>query len=405
MSKNILFLSTMYPNPLRPGTPVCHYFAKEWQKMGYEVLVIHYRSMFPVIYTFGARLLPWLAKKYIGNHVEMDRNMEIVKSEKDGIPVYSIPIYKYFPHGRYSSGVINKKVKELEDLLKREHFVPDAIIGHFYNPQLEIVAKLKEKYPYARTCVSLHEEGCVVKQLLGKRSKQVFDSIDVIGFRSVPIKESFEKIYGNEHKSVLCWSGTPDIYIKTPLTTNHKFTDGAMTKYLYVGQTIKRKYPKETLEGVHRACGNSEFHLTYVGTQDLGYAETKNYVDENNLNDRVTFTGKLPREEIIKIYDQSDCFILISREEVFGLVYLEAMSRGCITIAARNEGMEGIIEHGVNGFLCKAGDAEELASIIQRVNRMSEAEKKSISEKARAKATELSDYNVAKYYIDTIMQE
>ena len=120
------------------------------------------------------------------------------------------------------------------------------------------------------------------------------------------------------------------------------------------------------------------------------------------MQDQVIFTGQVPREDIIKYYDEADCFIMISSGEVFGLVYLEAMARGCITIAARNEGMDGIIEHGVNGFLCEAGNAKELTDIIRHINALSAADKQAISEKARKKAAELSDYNVAKTYIDNV---
>ena len=95
---------------------------------------------------------------------------------------------------------------------------------------------------------------------------------------------------------------------------------------------------------------------------------------------------------------------MISKGEVFGLVYLEAMSRGCITIASHNEGMEGIIEDGVNGFLCEAGNAEGLSCVIRRINSLSASEKQSISDRARAKAAELSDFNVAKYYIEKVME-
>ena len=403
MNKKILFISTMYPNPLRPGTPVCHYFAREWKKMGYDILVIHFRAMFPAFYTIAAKCFPGLAKKEVGNHVEMDTNMNMVYSEKEGIPVYSIPIYKYVPHGRYCKNEINKKIKEIEAILSEKCFNPDAIVGHFYNPQLEIVAGLKKVYPNAKTCVSLHEEGPVVKSLLGNRCKEVVGNIDIIGFRSVPIKESFEEIYGTEHKSLLCWSGTPDFFLSTNAEKERTFSDGPLEHYLYVGQTIKRKFPKQTAEGVHKAMGDRDFTLTYVGSHDLGYPETVEYIEANHLSNKVKFTGKIAREEILRLYDASDCFILISKGEVFGLVYLEAMSRGCITIASHNEGMEGIIEHGVNGFLCEAGNADELASIINSINALSAKEKKAISDKARAKAAELSDYNVAKYYIEAVM--
>jgi glycosyltransferase involved in cell wall biosynthesis len=290
-------------------------------------------------------------------------------------------------------------------IIQEQDYIPDAIIGHFYNPTLEIVGRLKQLYPNAKTCVSLHElDPGVIRNSYPKDFMDTINGVDIIGFRSVPIKERFEAMYGNGHKSLVCWSGTPELYLNTPQTRERKFSDGPMENYLYVGQTIKRKFPRETAEGVHKAMGENAFKLTFVGSQDLGYAETKEYVDNHKLTEKVCFTGKVPREEIIKYYDQADCFILISRGEVFGLVYLEAMSRGCITIAGKGEGMEGIIEHGVNGFLCKPGDAEELVSIIKHINRLSAAEKHAISENARRKAAELSDYNVAKMYIEKVLK-
>ena len=393
----------MYPNPLRPSTPVCHFFAKEWKNMGYNVLVIHYRSMFPAIYTILARLFPALAKRYVGNHVEMDRNMKIIQSEQDGIQVYSIPIFKFFPHGKYSNSVIRRKTEEIVRILDKEHVAPDAIIGHFYNPQLDIVSRLKSFYPNAKTCVTLHEKGETIKSIIGKESKKVFSKIDIMGFRSVPIKNSFERVFGSDYKWFLCWSGTPEIYLNTPYKNERQFDDGPLKSFIYVGQTIQRKFPKQTVEGVHKAMGNMDFALTYVGSYDIGYPETKAYVDKYDLNNKVLFTGKIPRDEIINYYDNSDCFILISRDEVFGLVYLEAMSRGCIVIASRNEGMEGIIENGVNGFLCEAGNADELSDIIKRINSLSALEKQSISKMAMKTATKLSDYNVAKNYIEAVL--
>lgn len=393
----------MYPNPLRPSTPVCHFFAKEWQKMGYNVLVIHYRSMFPAIYTFLAELFPTLAKRYVGNHVEMDRNMEIIQSEQDGIPVYSIPIFKFYPHGKYSNRVLEDKTEEIVRILEKEHIVPDAIIGHFYNPQLEIVSRLKTVFPNAKTCVSLHEKGESIKTLLGKESRRVLSKIDIIGFRSVPIKNSFERVFGSNHKWLLCWSGTPELYLNTPRKNERHFDDGPLKSFIYVGQTIQRKFPRQTVEGVHKAMGMMDFTLTYVGSHDIGYPETKAYVDKYELNSKVLFTGKIPRDEIINYYDNSDCFILISRDEVFGLVYLEAMSRGCIVIASRNEGMDGIIENGFNGFLCEAGNADELSAIIEKINSLSALEKLAISERAKKTAAELSDYNVAKKYIEEVL--
>lgn len=404
MEKNkILLLTTMYPDPLRPGTKVCHYFATQWVSMGYDVLVVNYRSMFPRIYTDAARLFPKLAAKYVGNHVEMDRNMNVVQHEVDSIPVFSVPIFKFKPHGRYSSREIRKQVKFLTKMMKERGFEPDAIIGHFHNPQLEIVGSLKKIYPTAHTCVSLHElKASVLSDCYGKDTVDVLNGVDMIGYRSVPIKQRFESAYG-VRPSLVCWSGTSSEYINAPVSAERHFSDGPVSKFIYVGQTIKRKYPKETIQAIYNVYGAEGFTMTLVGSHDVAYPEAAAYVAEHGLCDSVTFTGKIPRDEIIRYYDESEVFILISRAEVFGLVYLEAMARGCITIASRNEGMEGIIDDGVNGFLCGSGNVDELSAIIRRINALTAEQKQAMSDAARQKAAELSDRNVASHYIETVL--
>lgn len=402
--KKILLLTTMYPDPLRPGTEVCHYFAREWVKMEYEVLVVNYRSMFPRVYTDMAALFPKLAYKYVGNHVEMDRCKKIVQHEVEGIPVYSIPIFKYIPHGRYSKHEIRKQVRRLEEILDSRSFVPDAIIGHFHNPQFEIIGALKHRYPQARTCVSLHElSASVLSNCYGKDCEKVINGVDMIGFRSLPIKRRFEKRFGDHRPSVVCWSGTPARYLDMPITEERQFDEGPIRKFLFVGQTIKRKFPKETVEALHRVYGSDDFQLKYVGTKDIAYDETNAYIESHQLQDRVSFVGKVPRAEIVKYYDECQCFILISKNEVFGLVYLEAMSRGCITIASKYEGMEGIIEDGYNGFLCPAGNVVALAEIIRHINSLNVEEKQQISNNARKTAEQLSDSHVAKMYINQVI--
>lgn len=52
------------------------------------------------------------------------------------------------------------------------------------------------------------------------------------------------------------------------------------------------------------------------------------------------------------------------------------MVNGCLTIASRNEGFDGIVVDGVNRFLCRAADSNELEQIVDRINNLSAEEKK-----------------------------
>lgn len=401
---SILLITTLYPGPLRPGTPVCHYFAKEWAQMGHEVLVIHFRSMFPHIFVSMARTFPKLASRYVGNHVELDTDNDIVCYEKDGIPVYSVPMFKYFPHGKYSKKEINKSISFISGIMKDRGFCPDAIIGHFYNPQLPVIAGLKDLYPEAKTCVSFHESvPSVIDRILPRNRDLLFSKIDIFGFRSLPIKRAIESYFGAEKESFLCYSGTSKAFLNTPAKCERFFSDVPIHSFIYVGQLIERKYPKVVVEALNEVYNENGFELDYVGEKQVAYEAVERYVSEHGLSGRVRFLGKIPREDLISKYDASDCFIMISRDEVFGLVYLEAMARGCITVASRNEGMEGIIEDGVNGFMCEAGNKEELKSIIMTINTLTPEERRSISIKAKETAARLSDYNVAKNYLDAVM--
>ena len=111
------------------------------------------------------------------------------------------------------------------------------------------------------------------------------------------------------------------------------------------------------------------------------------------------------REEIKDEYDAADCMIMVSRNEAYGLVYLEAMARGCIVIASKREGIDGVIEDGKNGFLCNAGDVNALVNTIHRINMLSPAERYIISNNAINTAKKLSDKNVAKMYLDDVIDD
>ena len=401
MSKNILLITTMYPSKLRISTPICHLFVKQWQKLGYNVRVIYFRSMFPSIYSYLARMFPKAAERFIGNQAEMDTNNDTVKYEHDGVKVISPPIYKYIPHRGYPKRSVIKAKDQILRYLNEEQMVPDIIIGHFYNPQMELLAQLRDVFPRANTCIVLHESSLdTIKLSYPNNYQELFNAIDIVGYRSVPIQRAFERQLKPAPKSFLAYSGVSEAFLNS--MPKREWANGPIHNFIYVGQFIKRKFPQIITESLLSVYPKKDYSLTYVGRKELIFDEVKQYVAENGVEENTVFTGQIPRNDIIAHLDKSECFIMISKSEVFGLVYLEAMARGCITIASKNEGMQGIIEDGVNGFLCEAGNKEELCEIIQRINKMSAGEKTIISKRARETATMLSDYNVAKTYIEAV---
>ena len=68
----------------------------------------------------------------------------------------------------------------------------------------------------------------------------------------------------------------------------------------------------------------------------------------------VTFTGRVSDEALGALYEQCRFFVMPSRDEGFGLVFLEAMRAAKPCIGAAGAAAE-IIEHGVTGFIVDPG--------------------------------------------------
>lgn len=91
-----------------------------------------------------------------------------------------------------------------------------------------------------------------------------------------------------------------------------------------------------------------------------GSAKTKveQWVEEHGISKYVEFTGALDRKQVIQEMQSCDCFVLPSRYETFGVVYVEAMACGKPVIAVANGGPDDFVKP-FNGILIEP-DVKEL---------------------------------------------
>lgn len=396
---NILLLSTIYPLPEgNKGTAVCHFFTREWVKMGHQVRVVHIQAVYPRIFYWMARLARKRIAAKTGAVVYTHRDDRIVKYVMDNVPISRMPVYKPIPHGAFSKKAIKHTAIDIAMDNLENNFIPDVIIGHFPNPQIELLSLLKKEYPSAKTCIVMHGDTEIMKKVYGKRLPSLMNDINMWGFRCKSMIDEFEAAAGKIENPFICYSGIPAKYI-TSQNTHHY--NRPLHNYLYVGEMIERKYPDRIIDALIKASPSKNFELHYVGDgQQLSIIKQK--IEEYDLNNQVKLLGWIPRDKIIEEYDWADSLIMISRGEAYGLVYLEAMARGCLPIASKREGFDGIIVDGENGFLCEAGDDNELATIIQCINNMTSEERSQVSNNAISKAKELTDEKAAELYLNDI---
>jgi glycogen(starch) synthase len=83
--------------------------------------------------------------------------------------------------------------------------------------------------------------------------------------------------------------------------------------------------------------------------------------------DGVTFAGFLTGHHLTALMGASDCYVVPSIYEPFGMVALEAAAAGTPVAVADTGGLAEIVEHGVNGIKFPPGDPAALAAAVGTV--------------------------------------
>jgi mannosylfructose-phosphate synthase len=91
---------------------------------------------------------------------------------------------------------------------------------------------------------------------------------------------------------------------------------------------------------------------------------------ELGLEDRVTFNGFVPDEELADYYRAADVFVLSSRYEPFGMTAVEAMACGTPTVVSVHGGLWRTLTFGRHALMADPLDAEDLGIMILKCLRL-----------------------------------
>lgn len=164
------------------------------------------------------------------------------------------------------------------------------------------------------------------------------------------------------------------------LTTHH-----SPIKVLTCAHFKKRK----NIDKVIKACKGLEcFELTVIG--DGKERKKLEKIDKNAI-----FTGRLPHDEVLAKMRNSDIFVLPSVGETFGMVYLEAMASGCITVCTKGDGIDGIIKDRENGFLTEP-NPESIKETLLNIKNLTKEELNSLY---------TNSFNTIQHYTSTLCAE
>ena len=291
------------------------------------------------------KFTPKTIKNFVDGWEKLDYEVRVIKpnflfnSFLRRKPFYKSAIYGKVENINYFLpfvGNIKRKIKT--------KFTPDIVIAHM--PSGTIFAN-KLQLPFvAGVHVSDLEvlTNPIYSIYFKTELEKAYKNATKIACRSNVLKQKFLKLYPEyENKTFVCYSGIDF----EPIERN--WQPSGKIRVLTCANLIKRK----NVDLVIKECENLNVELRIIG-------DGKELKNLKKLSSKPVFLGYLPHTKVLEEMKKADIFALPSINETFGMVYLEAMASGCITVCRKDDGVSGIIKNGENGYFWEDGIIEKI---------------------------------------------
>ncbi len=137
-------------------------------------------------------------------------------------------------------------------------------------------------------------------------------------------------------------------------------------RILYVGRLVDHKGLEQLIDAM--AFLRPPAQLIIVGGGPIQSA-LEARAAASPANERITFMGRVPLEDLPEVYRACDVFALpsVSRLEAFSIVALEAMASALPVVASDIPGVREVVSEGTEGYLANPLDPQSFASRIDAV--------------------------------------
>lgn len=221
--------------------------------------------------------------------------------------------------------------------LKKYYHVPVVITEHWSKVKYQnIPARLKNKIEiWGNECYSLADSVVAVSDSLAQAIYERF------GIQCRVINNMVE-----------------DHFFKQPKAVNpHRGF-----RFISVGSLFPIKGYDVLIEAFSKIGDDKDVTLDIVG-KGTEYERLQRQIAKYGQQERIHLTGVKTPEEVAEMLENSDCFVLASKSETFGIVYIEAMAKGLPVIATRCGGPEEFVNEE-NGLLVDVGDRDALTKAM-----------------------------------------
>lgn len=279
-------------------------------------------------------------------------------ADENGVKVYRYYTYNYFPritelYLRYYGYLLRKlvfKITKDEEGIKLVHIHSAIDAGIAYS-----ISNIS--IPYVITEHSSKYQRNILNKTQKKYLKDVFLGAKKVIAVGNGLRDALDCYINKELVDVI-----PNLVSLRKVTTE---IDKSKKKFRFfsLGILTKTKGMDLLIEAFSRKKNELINCELYIGGDGEEFNNLEAQIDSLGLKNQIVLLGKLNREEVSYHMNNCDSFVLASRFETFGIVFLEAMIYGKPVIGAKTGGPDTFINEE-NGILVEVENIDDLSNAL-----------------------------------------
>ncbi len=239
-----------------------------------------------------------------------------------------------------------------------------ALIAKLINPKLKIVIQLHG--------IESWRELSGIQELLLEKSYQI---LAVSNYTATVIKNTYPK----HQQKIKVFNNSLDPFIEKNIDTSDNAKTFAKEQLnipngKFVLLTIGRLDSSESYKGYDKTIESlsflkhKDFLFYIIGKYDKEEERrVKELIEKYQLTGRVILKGFVSDDELTSYYRSADVFIMPSKGEGFGLVFIDAMAQGVRVVGGNVDGSVDAISPFKDSILVNPDNIEEIKNAIQRL--------------------------------------
>ncbi|MCG3697519.1 glycosyltransferase [Aliarcobacter butzleri] len=291
----------------------------------------------------------YLVSKYIYKKEEKKENINIKREYKQ----------LYFPHRYMLFKILKNNYIKMADKLYKEYIkefgIPDIIHAHNFLYAGIIAKFIKDEYG-VNYIVTEHSSSFVRNKLSSGKIKSI-ENVAKNALKVTAVSSSFNNILKEYTKTNidLLPNIVDDFFFQKKF--QNKISKNFI--FLHIASLDKNKNQELLIKSFEKIAKLN--HNVYLNIAGSGYMKKylESLVKKLDIQKQVNFLGRISQEKVRDEMMKSNCFVLSSNFETFGVVLIEALACGLPLIATECGGPKDIVNKQ-NGILIKTNNQLEL---------------------------------------------